>query len=368
MTLNATGLGIGISPSTNLHVDGNALVSEQLFIGGSSGSSNLNVQGTWGTSYQIISSNTTLSDTSYILADTSSQSVFITLPYAGNCDGRQYHIKRITNQNDLIIQAASGNFENGFEEVSFLESNDDLPYTSFLSASNIWYLTYRSSQVVMGNILQGLVGWWKFDETSSNTASDSSGYGHDATTNSLDFSGNGITGVIGRGLSFDGTDDYLHANTLAATMANENTFSVSLWAKHSAYVSSTFAISFDNSTNSSAKVFGIYPYDNISGNGVRVFHNGTSIINQNDGAIADSQFHFFVYVSRSATEHEVYVDGVLTGTSATSKSLPSDLSQINIGRWGGNDAQYFSGSLDDIRVYNRPLSTSEIQALYQLGQ
>jgi hypothetical protein len=45
MTLNSTGLGILTLPSSNLHVNGNAIISEQLYVGGSSGSSNLNVNG-----------------------------------------------------------------------------------------------------------------------------------------------------------------------------------------------------------------------------------------------------------------------------------------------------------------------------------
>ena len=114
-------------------------------------------------------------------------------------------------------------------------------------------------------------------------------------------------------------------------------------------------------------VFGIYPYDTSGGNGVRVWHTGTSLINQNNGAIADGQFHFFAFVSRSDNIHECYVDGSLLLTSTTSKTLPSDLSQVNIGRWGGSGSQYFSGGIDDVRVYTRPLSVSEIQALYQSG-
>ncbi len=85
MTLNSTGLGIGVLlPSSNLHVNGNAIISEQLFVGGSSGSSNLNVIGTIGYGVQTVSSNATLGDSSVVLVDSSSDNITLTLPYAGN--------------------------------------------------------------------------------------------------------------------------------------------------------------------------------------------------------------------------------------------------------------------------------------------
>ena len=45
LTLNSTGLGIGTSPSGNLHVNGNSILSDQVYIGEATGSSNLNING-----------------------------------------------------------------------------------------------------------------------------------------------------------------------------------------------------------------------------------------------------------------------------------------------------------------------------------
>ncbi len=59
---------------------------------------------------------------------------------------------------------------------------------------------------VNGSLTEGLVGWWKFDETEGNVASDSSGNGNDGNLT------NGPTwteGKIGGALSFDGVDDYV---------------------------------------------------------------------------------------------------------------------------------------------------------------
>ena len=56
---------------------------------------------------------------------------------------------------------------------------------------------------VNGSLTEGLVGWWKFDETDGTVASDSSGNGNDGTL---------TNGPLGqkenwRSLEFDGVND-----------------------------------------------------------------------------------------------------------------------------------------------------------------
>jgi hypothetical protein len=45
----------------------------------------------------------------------------------------------------------------------------------------------------------------------------------------------------------------------------------------------------------------------------------------------------------------------------------SNLSPIVIGRTGPMSMHYFPGAIDDIRIYNRALNLSEIDALYEEG-
>jgi len=57
----------------------------------------------------------------------------------------------------------------------------------------------------------------------------------------------------------------------------------------------------------------------------------------------------------------MYVNGSLSGTTALSGPIATSTSALRIGGnavWG----EYFKGSLDEVRIYNRALSASEIQA------
>ena len=70
---------------------------------------------------------------------------------------------------------------------------------------------------------------------------------------------------------------------------------------------------------------------------------------------------------------ELYVDGKLKETKATDVFLPNSEYPLYIGRECGNvDAtvpsgdtvRYFYGSIDDVRLYNRPLTQTEVESLF----
>jgi len=111
MTLTRDGLGVGVTPSSNLHVQGNALVTGDLSVGGEGGSSNLNIHGSLGfNSPATITSNTTLSDHSVYFVDSSSDHIVVTLPYAGNVIGRMLWIKKTNPSNHVMVSCEASNF------------------------------------------------------------------------------------------------------------------------------------------------------------------------------------------------------------------------------------------------------------------
>ena len=74
-------------------------------------------------------------------------------------------------------------------------------------------------------LMNGLIGWWKFDETNGTLAYDSSGNGNDGN---LTGGPTWATGKIGGALSFDGVDDYVVTDVTTGL-----DFSVSTWVKTS---------------------------------------------------------------------------------------------------------------------------------------
>jgi len=117
-----------------------------------------------------------------------------------------------------------------------------------------------------------------------------------------------------------------------------------------------------NQGNTSTNRFFFAPYDNVTGNGVRVFY-GTNIIAAAGPSIADGAPHVFAFVSRGPTAHEVWVDGVRVATSSTSRTLDAGLDTLNIGA-RTSIQQLFAGAIQLTRLYTRALSPWELRATY----
>ncbi|MBF0199499.1 MAG: hypothetical protein HQL32_17420 [Planctomycetes bacterium] len=154
MTLNSTGLGIGISPAANLHVNGNSIISTQVFVGATSGSSNLNISGTMAYEVSTVSSNVTLGDSSLVMADSSTKNLYLTLPYAGNAIGRTIDIKKISASNNIWISGGGNLIDKMISlELAATSSSAELPGVSLISDGEQWYILNQTGTVSNGSIM-----------------------------------------------------------------------------------------------------------------------------------------------------------------------------------------------------------------------
>lgn len=92
--------------------------------------------------------------------------------------------------------------------------------------------------------------------------------------------------------------------------------------------------------------------------------NGTAFCLWSSVALDLLQWHHLVGVYDGASGR-IYVDGVLVGESA-SVGVPSVARIWKIGNvsGGGTGEGFFHGSIDDVRVYNRALSSDEVQRIF----
>ncbi|MCD6156254.1 MAG: DUF2341 domain-containing protein, partial [Candidatus Atribacteria bacterium] len=228
---------------------------------------------------------------------------------------------------------------------------------------------------------EGEVGYWKFDEGSGSTASDSSGLGNDGTINGASWT----EGKYGQALSFDGSGDYVEAPAIS----DERT--ISLWLDAEASEQMVF---FDGGiTDQLGKAFqlGIYRPNGLGGNstfdtgfGLYVVFWGCDIAVPFNSIV--SGWHHIVVSWDGETTVRVSIDGQFpegyvwddpssTWTFSQQPFVlpriptpdPSSTTLIGIGRkamWGIGSV-YFAGKLDEVRVYNRALSVEEMLYLYQ---
>ena len=215
----------------------------------------------------------------------------------------------------------------------------------------------------------GLVGWWTFN-------------GPDLLTNVTDKSGSGnagslsgfaatttVIGKLGQALDFDGSDDYVtiaHSTSLNHGNASD-TFSVSAWVKTTA---GGQIISKGRPTSLTHIAYRLHV---SSGNLTFArWHQTPDTADSfaGDVAIDDGVWHHVAFVNTSASSHSLYVDGALDVTDTTTWSQDDlNTEEVNIGRYKNHtfSTTFFTGSIDDVRIYNRALSAAEVLRLYQLG-
>jgi hypothetical protein len=80
---------------------------------------------------------------------------------------------------------------------------------------------------------------------------------------------------------------------------------------------------------------------------------------------AGNWYHLAATYDHSTQTTKLYLNGQLDKTiTGVSGTIQQNDNFLNIGRFGGEDRDYFNGKLDDIRIYNEALSDSQIKNLY----
>ena len=240
--LNPTGLGIGTNtPSANLHVAGNSIVSGTMAVGATSNASgsNLHIQGSYGLSAQTVTGNTTLSGYSVVLVDTSAGNIWMYLPSASSATGRTYWVKKISNSYALNLNGGTTLIDGAGQLTLSSASTGGYPYIKVISSGNAWYILDSSTG---GNSIWtpanlSTQSWYDGAEASTVTVSagavsqwaDKSGNGWHLSASGTAQPTYGTETINGHNaLVFDGVNDTLSTSTnpFGTTISNAAIFMV----------------------------------------------------------------------------------------------------------------------------------------------
>ncbi|MBZ0166999.1 MAG: LamG domain-containing protein, partial [Candidatus Omnitrophica bacterium] len=226
----------------------------------------------------------------------------------------------------------------------------------------------------------GLVGYWKFDEAATNSciggindACDSSGYGNDG----IHTNGPTITAATApvrfnnrRSLSFDNTDDIVEILPNAAiNIGDKEALTVTAWIN--ANSDGEFGSGgFGRITN---KLNGYdFMTQNLSGSNVEL-QAGVIFDTTSAQAITNAIVPINTWVHVAFTFNEdgnkrikIYVDGVLAALTTDNAGAGSYVDDSNASLLIGNDSnaeRTFDGEIDELRIYNRALSVTQVLAL-----
>lgn len=197
-----------------------------------------------------------------------------------------------------------------------------------------------------------LEAYFRFDEGTGTLTADASGNGHDGTLNGTAWA----VGQAGSALQFDGAASNVSCALASGLPANNANQTVSWWMNYPSVPSSVQAVVC--LTNPSA---GSAIQTGFRNGQVTVWNWGGNTLTS-AAAPSANMWHHFAYTF-DGTTHSLYVDGSLvnTSTAGAQGAAPSRLDFGLTPGWG----EYYSGLLDEVRIYSRRLSAGEIAALAQ---
>ena len=199
----------------------------------------------------------------------------------------------------------------------------------------------------------GLVGHWKFNEKSGIIANDSSRYRNTGT----------LTGAThlpvwsDKGIKFDGVDDYVELSQNYVFTSNNT---LSFWAaiKQQNYLGvvggNLGAYAFIRfGTAAGQENLNILIETNTNGD----YH--TLIFNS---PLSYNVYYHFIIVQDGSKVWRLWINGILQSTTVTTTDNNLTIRKIGEGR---QNVDYFNGSIDEVRIYNRALSAAEIKRHYE---
>lgn len=369
--LNTTGLGIGTSsPAANLHVSGHAIVSQQLTLGtNASSSSNLHLSGTLATSFQNLSSNTTLGAHSMVMAGNSTEPITLTLPDPSSNQGKILSIKKTELNQDIYI-SGGGNLMDQSSEITL--NSGQRGDIRLLAHGQKWHIlssTDSSPALCSDNLFL----WLPMEESATDTIKGSSANQFTFTRHQFETSGNGwVAGATGTALDFDGSDDYISCSS-TDQFQPQGHMSLSFWLKVKV-LPSIKGSNYDLLTKTKTST-PFYSYQlQMSQTGTYAdylkfnFRQNSDTNNKScrtDAALQANQwYHIVISVSDKISMH---VNGVKQSSqpNVSTPCLASDGNFII----GTNRTlnKFFPITFDDIRMYDKSLSDVEAQLIYSLG-
>jgi hypothetical protein len=200
----------------------------------------------------------------------------------------------------------------------------------------------------------GMVAAYGFDEGSGPDAGDSSGAGNTGTVTGATWA---PIGRFGGALNFDGINDWVTVPD-ADQLDVSGAMTVSAWVRPDA-LPNWRTLFFKE--KSGGIVYGIYAAGGDGFPATEITPVGSTKVTVARGTAAlptDSWSH--VAATYDGLTLKLFVDGTLVGSTAKVGSITTSNGVLRI---GGNETwgEYFDGIIDEVRVYDRPLSGEEIQ-------
>lgn len=211
-------------------------------------------------------------------------------------------------------------------------------------------------------IRNSCVGHWRPSRgPSGNLLIDGTGRTPPATlVNGPTWTPSGGNGGSGYALQFDGVNDHVNCGSGISPTFGPGNVTFSQWIRITTAIELKLIVTKGNASAGPAI------FTRAANNRVEFRCPGAGSITSSDGSIAAEQWYHIV-ATRTGNVGQIYIDGLpngsgLVGTSAWVSSSPFVVGTDTI------NGQFFRGLIDDVSIFDRALTASEVLELYKGGR
>ena len=202
----------------------------------------------------------------------------------------------------------------------------------------------------------GLVGAWSFDEGSGTVAADGSGNGRNGTVIDALWG----TGIAGSALDFNGTSAYVNIDGFKGINAVDGVqqpFTISNWIKTTSGEGEM--VTWGTSAGQQRLTW------RINANTLRTEHAAGNL--RGNTPVNDDEWHHVALVvtegaGLTVPATQIILDGLADGTfsgTGTTYNLTPDV-DVRIGMGGPTGGRFFTGLIDEVKLYDRALTGEEL--------
>jgi Concanavalin A-like lectin/glucanases superfamily len=197
----------------------------------------------------------------------------------------------------------------------------------------------------------GLVAAYSFNEGTGTTVGDASGSGNNGTTSNTTWS---ASGKYGGALSFNGTSARVNVPN-SSSLQLTSSMTLEAWVDPSSTTSKWRDVIYKGNDN--------YYLEGTSDSTGKPGGGGTfggANANAYGASALTANTWSYLALTYDGTTLRLYVNGTMVGSQAKTGAITTSTNQLQI---GGDSlyGQYFSGLIDEVRVYNVALSATAIQ-------
>lgn len=262
----------------------------------------------------------------------------------------------VTEQPDAVVAAGDATYFT----VEFTPSAA-ISYTTSMSISsndtlyNPYAFTFTGSGQDLGT---NIALWWSFD---AGDATDDGPNGYDGTENNFAGSTEDRLGYLDAAFLLDNTsfDDISFNSAFSNTVPN---ITITAWIAPDDFTSGNGNYTIINRGTAGTPDFTL-AFTN-SGNNIQFVARTTVTTTLNYPVLSDDYLYYWTHIAAvlSGNQMLLYIDGELVAQTTCTSGNISNSTNFRVGSKASTN--YFSGGVDDIRVYHRALTAAQVYALY----